>query len=164
MPTRTATPDDLFAIAEIYAHYVGTSVATFELEVPALEEWRRRFDAIIESGLPFLVTERDGAVAGYAYCGPWKTRPAYAATVEDSVYVSPRAVGQGCGTELMRDLLSACEAAGVREVIAVIADTGSPASVELHHRFGFTDAGRLTRVGYKHERYVDTLLLQRSLA
>ncbi len=164
MGTRTATPDDLVAIAEIYAHYVRATVATFELDPPDHAEWRRRFDAISKSGLPFLVTERDGAVAGYAYCAPWKTRVAYAATVEDSVYVSPRAVGQGCGTELMCDLLDACRDAGVREVIAVIADTGDPASVELHHRFGFTDAGRLTRVGYKHDRYVDTLLLQRSLA
>ena len=164
MPTRTATAQDLGDIAEIYAHYVRTSVATFELEPPDQDEWRRRFDAIVRGGLPFLVTERDGAVAGYAYCAPWKTRPAYTATVEDSVYVSPSAVGRGCGTELMRDLLDACDSAGIREVIAVIADTGDSASVELHHRFGFTDAGRLTRVGYKHGLYVDTLLLQRSLA
>ena len=164
MPTRAATAEDLRAVAEIYAHYVLTSVATFELEPPDDVEWRRRFEAIVGAGLPFLVTERDGVVAGYAYCAPWKTRPAYAGTVEDSVYVSPSAVGQGCGTELMRELLDACRAAGLREVIAVIADTGDPASVELHRRFGFTDAGRLVRVGVKHGRRVDTLLLQRSLA
>jgi L-amino acid N-acyltransferase YncA len=164
MPTRVATPDDLDAIAEIYAHYVATSVATFELDPPDAAEWRRRFAAIADAGLPFLAAERDGAIAGYAYCAPWKTRPAYRATVEDSVYVAPSAVGQGCGTELVRDLLDACAAAGIREVIAVIADTGDPASVELHRRFGFVDAGRLTRVGYKHDRFVDTLLLQRSLA
>jgi L-amino acid N-acyltransferase YncA len=158
MPTRSATPDDLTAVGEIYAHYVRTSVATFELEPPDDDEW------IVEDGLPFLVTERDGRVAGYAYCAPWKTRPAYAGTVEDSVYVSPAAVGQGCGTELMRDLLDSCRAAGLREVIAVIADTGDPASIELHRRFGFTDAGRLVRVGVKHGRRVDTLLLQHSLA
>jgi phosphinothricin acetyltransferase len=164
MSTRAATPDDLDAIAEIYAHYVATSVATFELDPPDADEWHRRFDAIIDAGLPFLVTERDGVIAGYAYCAPWKMRPAYRATVEDSVYVAPSAVGQGCGTELVRDLLEACGAAGVREVIAVIADSGDPASVELHRRFGFVDAGRLTRVGYKHDRFVDTVLLQRSLA
>jgi phosphinothricin acetyltransferase len=164
MPTRAATPDDLDAVADISAHYVRTSVATFELDPPDRDEWRMRFDAIVSGGLPFLVTERGGAVAGYAYCAPWKTRPAYAATVEDSVYVSPSVVGQGCGTELMRDLLAGCDSAGIREVIAVIADTGDPASVELHRRFGFTDAGRLTRVGYKHDRFIDTLLLQRSLA
>jgi L-amino acid N-acyltransferase YncA len=164
MSTRVATSDDLDAIAEIYAHYVATSVATFELDPPDAAEWRRRFAVIADAGLPFLVAERDGAIAGYAYCAPWKTRPAYRATVEDSVYVAPSAVGQGCGTELVRDLLDACAAAGIREVIAVIADTGDPASVELHRRFGFVDAGRLTRVGYKHDRFVDTLLLQRSLA
>jgi L-amino acid N-acyltransferase YncA len=135
MSTRVATPDDLDAIA-----------------------------VTADAGLPFLVADRGGAIAGYAYCAPWKTRPAYRATVEDSVYVAPSAVGQGCGTELVRDLLDACGAAGIREVIAVIADTGDPASVELHRRFGFVDAGRLTSVGYKHDRFVDTLLLQRSLA
>lgn len=160
MPTRRATPDDLAAIADIYAHYVDTSVATFELAPPDGNEWRRRFDGIVGAGLPFLVAEREGAIAGYAYCAPWKTRPAYRATVEDSVYVAPWAVGQGCGTELLRDLLAACRAAGIREVIAVIADGEDSASVELHHRFGFVDAGRLTRVGYKHERYIDTVLLQ----
>jgi L-amino acid N-acyltransferase YncA len=164
MSTRAATPDDLDAIAEIYAHYVATSVATFELEPPDADEWRRRFAAIVDAGLPFLVAARDGAIAGYAYCAPWKTRPAYRATVEDSVYVAPSAVGQGCGTELLRDLLDACGAAGIREVVAVIADTGDPASVELHRRFGFVAAGRLTRVGYKHDRFVDTVLLQRTLA
>jgi L-amino acid N-acyltransferase YncA len=164
MSTRAATPADLDAIAEIYSHYVASSVATFELESPDADEWHCRFSAIVGAGLPFLVTERDGAIAGYAYCAPWKTRPAYRATVEDSVYVAPSAVGKGCGTDLMRDLLDACAAAGIREVIAVIADTGDPASVELHRRFGFVDAGRLTRVGYKHDRFIDTILLQRSLA
>jgi L-amino acid N-acyltransferase YncA len=135
---------------------VATPVATFELDPPDATEWRRRFAAITDAGLPFLVAERDGAIAGYAYCAPWKTRPAYRATVEDSVYVAPSSVGQGCGTELLRELLHACG--------AVIADTGDPASVELHRRFSFVDTGRLTSVGYKHDRFVDTLLLQRSLA
>jgi phosphinothricin acetyltransferase len=164
MPTRPATRDDLRVIAAIYRHYVETSVATFELDPPDADEWSRRFASINQAGLPLLVTERGGEVAGYAYCAAWKTRPAYRATVEDSVYVAPTAVGQGCGTELLRDLLDACGAAGIREVIAVIADTGDPASVDLHRRFGFVDAGRLTRVGYKHDRYVDTTLMQRSLA
>ncbi|WP_319445053.1 MULTISPECIES: GNAT family N-acetyltransferase [unclassified Mycobacterium] len=161
---RTASQTDLDAIAALYAHYVDTSVATFELDAPDRAEWARRFDAITEAGLPFLVTERAGSLAGYAYCAPWKTRPAYRSTVEDSVYVAPWAVGQGCGTELMTALLDACRSAGLREVIAVIADTGDPASVELHHRFGFVDAGRLTRVGYKHDRWIDTVLLQCTLA
>ena len=100
MSTRRATPDDLAAIADIYAHYVDTSVATFELAPPDGNEWRRRFDGIVGAGLPFLVAERDGAIVGYAYCAPWKTRPAYRATVEDSVYVAPgrsaRVVARNC--------------------------------------------------------------------
>jgi phosphinothricin acetyltransferase len=164
MPVRPALPSDLAALADIYAHYVTGSVATFELDPPDAQEWLRRLGAITEAGLPFLVTERDGAVAGYAYCAPWKSRPAYRATVEDSVYVAPWAVGRGCGTELMAALLQACREVGVREVIAVIADSGDPASVQLHHRFGFIDAGRLTRVGHKHDRFIDTVLMQRSLA
>jgi L-amino acid N-acyltransferase YncA len=86
---RTASLSDLDAIAEIYAHYVATSVATFELDAPDRAEWARRFDAITDAGLPFLVIERAGALAGYAYCAPWKTRPAYRTTVENSVYVAP---------------------------------------------------------------------------
>jgi phosphinothricin acetyltransferase len=164
MPARPAAPSDLTAIAEIYAHYVTGSVATFELDPPDAEEWLRRFASVTGAGLPFLVTERDGAVAGYAYCGPWRTRPAYRATVEDSVYVAPWALGRGCGAELLAALLEACGHIGVREVIAVIADSGDAASIALHRRFGFVDAGRLTRVGHKHDRFVDTVLLQCSLA
>ena len=151
-------------VAQIYAHYVTTSVATFEIEPPDAEEWRRRFTAVDAAGLPFLVAERDGVVAGYAYCAPWKTRPAYRATVEDSVYVAPWAVGRGCGAELLAAQLEARRTAGLREVIAVDADSGDPASLALHRRFGFAEAGRLARVGFKHDRFVDTVLLQRSLA
>jgi L-amino acid N-acyltransferase YncA len=121
---RTASQTDLDAIASLYAHYVATSVATFELDAPDRAEWARRFEAITDAGLRFLVTERVGALVGYGYCAPWKTRPAYRSTVEDSVYVAPWAVGQGCGTELMTALLEARRGAGLREVIAVIADTG----------------------------------------
>ena len=151
-------------MAQIYAHYVTTSVATFEVDPPDAEEWHRRFTAVDAAGLPFLVAERDGAVAGYAYCAPWKTRPAYRATVEDSVYVAAWAVGRGCGAELLEALLEGCRTAGIREVIAVVADSGNPASLALHRRFGFAEAGRLARVGFKHDRFVDTVLLQRSLA
>lgn len=160
MSVRAATTEDLPAIAEIYAHYVTTSVATFELEAPDAAEWHRRFAAITDAGLPFVVTERDGAVAGYAYCAPWKTRPAYRATVEDSIYIAPWAVGKGHGARLLGALLDAAQTAGVREIIAVIADSGDPASVRLHQRFGFRTAGRLERVGYKHQRWIDTVLLQ----
>jgi L-amino acid N-acyltransferase YncA len=157
---RPATVDDLPAVADIYAHYVATSVATFELEAPDADEWRRRHAAIAEARLPFIVIERDGAVAGYAYCAPWNTRPAYRATAEDSVYVAPAAVRTGCGAELLAALLDMSAAVGVREVVAVIADGGDPGSVALHRTFGFRDVGRLERVGYKHDRWIDTVLMQ----
>lgn len=160
---RTAVPGDLPATHEIYAHYVATSVATFELVAPDADEWARRFDAITEAGLPFVVAELDGRVAGYAYCSPWKTRPAYRQTAEDSIYVAPWAAGHGLGGALLDELLLRSTAAGVREVLAVIADSGDPASLVLHQKRGFTEAGRLRAVGFKHDRWLDTVLLQRSL-
>ena len=105
-----------------------------------------------------------GQVAGYAYCGPWKTRPAYRHTVEDSVYLAPHAVGLGIGGRLLDALLTGCAGADVRQVIAVIVDADCAASLALHRNRGFVDAGRLTAVGFKHGRWLDTLLLQRSLS
>ncbi len=104
-------------------------------------------------------------MAGYGYCAPWKTRPAYRHTAEDSVYLAPSALGLGIGGRLLDTLLSNCASAGVRQVIAVIVDIeGAAASLALHRNRGFLDAGRLTAVGYKHSRWLDTLLLQRSIA
>ncbi|HKV18160.1 MAG TPA: GNAT family N-acetyltransferase [Mycobacterium sp.] len=160
---RPAAASDLDSIAEIYAHHVLTGVATFELEPPDAQEWRRRFDAVADSGLPFLIAEFDGAVVGYAYCAQWKSRPAYRHTVEDSVYVAPDAVGRGVGGRLLDALLAGCADAGVRQVIAVIVDADAGASRAVHRSRGFVDAGRLTAVGFKHGRWLDTLLLQRSL-
>jgi len=160
---RRSVPDDLDAISSIYAHHVQTSVATFELTPPDPPEWQRRLQAITGDGLPFLTATRDGRVAGYAYCSPWKVRPAYRYTVEDSIYVAPDAVGCGVGGRLLDALLSDCAGAGVREVIAVIVDADGAASLALHRNRGFVDAGRLTAVGFKHGRWLDTLLLQRSL-
>lgn len=157
------TPDDLGAITEIYAHHVRTGVATFELTAPDLPEWQRRFAAVASPGLPFLTATLDGEIVGYAYCAPWKSRPAYQHTVEDSVYVAPHAVGRGVGGLLLDGLLAGCASIGIREVIAVIVDADGDASLALHRNRGFVDAGRLTSVGFKHGRWLDTLLLQRSL-
>lgn len=159
---KSAGSENLPAIAEIYGHYVETSIATFELEVPDEAEWSRRFAAITDAGLPFLIAELDGKVAGYAYCAPWKTRPAYRRTVEDSVYVAPWAIGLGLGGLLLDAVIDSCRALGIREIIAVIADTQG-ASPALHHRRGFVEAGCLRNVGFKHGRWLDTLLMQRSL-
>ncbi len=160
---RAATEADLPAVAEIYAHYVTDTVTTFELEAPDLAEWRRRFGAIVGAGLPFLVAEDDDRIAGYAYCAPWKTRPAYRRTVENSIYLAPWALGRGLGGKLLDELLDACRARDLREIIAVIADTGNPSSPALHRSRGFTDAGHLRRVGHKHNRWLDTHLMQLSL-
>ena len=160
---RRTIPDDLAEIGAIYAHHVQTSVATFDLTPPDPPEWRRRLQAIASDGLPFLTATTDGRIAGYAYCSPWKVRPAYRHTVEDSIYVAPDAVGCGVGGRLLDALLTDCAGAGVREVIAVIVDADGAASVALHRNRGFVDAGRLTAVGFKHGRWLDTVLLQRSL-
>jgi phosphinothricin acetyltransferase len=160
---RQTTPDDLEAIGAIYAHHVETSVATFELTPPDPPEWQCRLQAISGDGLPFLTATTHGTIAGYAYCSRWKARPAYRYTVEDSIYVAPDAVGRGVGGLLLDALLTDCAGAGVREVIAVIVDEDGAASLALHRNRGFVDAGRLTAVGFKHGRWLDTLLLQRSL-
>lgn len=161
---ETASESDLPAIAEIYAHYVEHSVATFELVAPDETEWKQRFTSVTGAGLPFLVARVDGEVAGYAYCSPWKSRPAYRQTVENSIYLAPAVVGRGIGGRLLDELLVRCASAGIREVIAVIADPGPEnASPVLHRRRGFTDIGRLSGVGFKHGRWLDTLLMQRTL-
>ena len=161
---RRTIADDLDAIGRIYAHHVQTGVATFELTAPDAAEWLRRLRSATDGGLPFLTATLGGRVAGYAYCAPWKTRPAYRHTVEDSIYVAPDAVGCGVGGRLLDALLADCTRAGVREVIAVIVDADGAASLALHRNRGFVDAGRLTAVGFKHGRWLDTMLLQRSLS
>ena len=163
MAIRPTSPGDLDAVGEIYAHHVRTGVATFELTPPDRSEWLQRLRAVTAHGLPFLTATLDGEVAGYAYCAPWKTRPAYRHTVEDSVYVAPQAAGRGVGGRLLDALLEECAQSGIREVIAVIVDADGAASLALHRNRGFVDAGRLTAVGFKHGRWLDTLLLQRSL-
>ena len=159
---RPASAGDAEAIAGIFAHYVETSVATFEEIPPGPEHWRGRLAELAGHGLPVLVAETDGTVAGFAYASPWRPKPAYRHTVEDTVYLAPASRGQGLGRLLLEALLEACGAAGVRQVIAVIADTGDPASERLHRACGFTDAGLLREVGRKHGRWIDTLLLQRT--
>ena len=160
---RAAVPADLEQVAAIYAHYVTTSVATFEEVPPTAADWRRRLDDLAGRNLPFLVAAAGAVVGGYAYAAPWRPKPAYRHTVEDTVYLSPGHTGRGIGSALLGGLLDRCAAAGARQVIAVIADTGSDASAALHRRFGFTQAGLLSGVGRKHGRWIDTLLMQKEL-
>lgn len=159
-----ATVEDLTAIGRIYAHHVTTGVATFETSPPDDDQWRARYDDVRGRGLPFLTASIDGRVAGYAYCVPWKARPAYRHTVESSIYLAADATGRGVGGALLDALLAQCAERGVREVIAVVVDADADASLGLHRSRGFVMAGRLTRVGFKHGRWLDTMLLQRTLA
>ncbi|WKG05128.1 GNAT family N-acetyltransferase [Mycolicibacterium sp. HK-90] len=161
---RVTSSDDLDAISAIYAHHVETGVATFELTPPDRAEWDRRLATACERELPFLTAVLDGQIVGYAYCAPWKPRPAYRHTVENSIYLAPQSAGFGIGTLLLQGLLNGCTAAGIREVIAVVVDTDdAAASLALHRKHGFIEAGRLRAVGYKHGRWLDTVLLQCSL-
>jgi phosphinothricin acetyltransferase len=171
---RAAVPADAEPVAAIFAHYVATSVATFEEVAPTAADWRRRLGELAARNLPFLVAEGGvvatggvggggGFVCGFAYASPWRPKSAYRHTVEDTVYLSPDCTGCGIGSALLGTLLAGCAAAGARQVIAVIADTGSDASAALHRRFGFTQAGLLAGVGRKHGRWIDTLLMQKEL-
>jgi len=161
---RAAVPADLPDVAAIYAYYVTTSVTTFEEVPPTPADWRLRLDDLVGRKLPFLVAEAaDRSVGGYAYASPWRPKPAYRYTVEDTVYVSPAHTGRGLGRALLGALLAACADAGARQVIAVIVDAGSDASLALHRRLGFAQAGRLSSVGRKHGRWLDTVLMQREL-
>jgi phosphinothricin acetyltransferase len=160
---RPAAPGDLGAVAAIFSHYVTSSVITFEVTPPAAEYWRRTRDDLAARGLPFMVCECGGEVAGYAYAAPWRTKPAYQHTVESTIYLAPDHTGRGLGRQLLRALQRHCALAGVEQMIAVIADSGHPASTALHRACGFTDAGRLRNVGRKHGRLLDTLLMQHDL-
>ncbi|MGH3885583.1 MAG: GNAT family N-acetyltransferase [Pseudonocardiaceae bacterium] len=166
MPTeiRPATSADAVTIASIYAHYVTETVVTFDQTPPNVDQWRDHLGQLARDGWPVLVVASDEQVYGYAYVAPWRPRPAYRYTVENSIYVDSTHLGQGHGRRLLNKLLPAAAAAGARQVIAVIADTGAAAaSLALHRTAGFTPAGRLRRVGYKHHRWLDTVLLQRDL-
>lgn len=157
---RPVVDGDLEMVAGIFAHYVTSSVVTFEETPPDVGAWRDKLKQLADLGLPFLVVEADTAVAGYAYAAPWRPKPAYRHTAEDTVYLDPRWHGKGLGTALLTDLLVRCAYADVRQVLAVVADTGDPASAALHTRCGFTEVGRLGGVGHKFGRWIDTTLLQ----
>jgi L-amino acid N-acyltransferase YncA len=161
---RPSTDADIPAIAAIYAHAVLHGTASFELDPPDEAEMRRRRAAILEGGYPYIVAERDGEVLGYAYAGAYRTRPAYRSTVEDSIYVSPSAQGQGIGRMLLEALIGECKVRDFRLMVAVIGDEDSRGSIALHKSLGFELVGVLKGVGYKHGRWLSTVLMQRALA
>ena len=160
---RAATPDDLPTITAIYAEAVLHGSASFELTPPTEAEMGQRMEAIVAGGFPYLVATLDGAILGYAYAGPYRTRPAYRFTVEDSIYLDPSARGRGVGKRLLAALIAACEARGDRQMIAVIGDSANQGSIRLHRSAGFEPAGLLKSVGWKHGRWIDSVLMQRAL-
>ncbi|TDE35127.1 N-acetyltransferase family protein [Nonomuraea mesophila] len=160
---RALSDADLPAVAGIYAHYVTDSVATFDETPPSSDDWRAKAAGITGAGLPFLVADVDGQVAGYAYLAPYRPKPAYRHTVEDTIYLAPGMTGRGLGRLLLGELLDAARRTHVRRVVAVIADSGDPSSARLHEAYGFAEAGRLRGVGFKHGRWIDTVLFQLDL-
>ncbi len=160
---RDARPEDLPRIQQIYAQHVLTGLASFEETPPDLAEMTRRFEATRAGDLPFLVAETDGRIAGYSYAGPYRTRPAYRFSLENSIYVDAEAVGRGVGSALIRELIARCTALGYRQLIAIVGDSANLASIRLHEKHGFTRAGQLKSIGFKFGRWVDSVILQREI-
>lgn len=161
---RVATEADQGSMAAIYAHYVLNSPATFELEPPDAGEMERRRRVLADKGLPWLVAvSADGTVTGYAYAGPYRSRPAYDWTLEDSIYIHPGHLGRGLGRALLEPLIVRCTELGYRQMVAVIGDSANAGSIALHRACGFTPVGVLADVGWKFDRWIDSVLMQRPL-
>lgn len=159
---RAASSGDAERIAAIYAHHVRHGTATFDTVPLSVAAMADKIDGLVARGCPFLVAEVESSVVGYAYAAPFRDRPAYAGSCEDSIYLDPEWVGRGIGKALLLALIEACEAAGFRQMIG-IAGGGEPASVALHAACGFTHAGRMVAVGRKFGRWLDTVYMQRAL-
>src|SRR5262249_38130558 len=146
-----------------YAHAVRFGTASFEIEPPDEAEMTRRQRALIDNGYPYLVAESGGTVLGYAYAGPYRARPAYRFSVENSIYVAPEAHRGGVGRLLLDRLIAEAETRGYRQMIAVIGDSAQAASIGLHRAAGFRMIGNIEAVGFKHGRWLDSVLMQRAL-
>lgn len=163
MIVRDATEADAPALAAIYADAVLHGFGTFEEDPPSAADMDSRRRAVQEKGLPYLVAELDGQVLGFAYAGPFRPRAAYRYTLEDSVYVSPDAKGQGVGRAVLSAVIAACEALGIRQLMAVIGDSANAGSIGLHRSLGFEQTGVGRSVGFKHGRWVDIVHMQKPL-
>jgi phosphinothricin acetyltransferase len=160
---RAATDADAEALAAIYGHHVLTGFGTFEEVPPSPAEMDARRKAIADRGLPYLVAEADGRVLGFAYAGPFRPRAAYRYTAEDSVYIAPDAIGKGVGRAVLSAVIDRCQAMGLRQLVAVIGDSGNAASIGLHTALGFERTGVGHSVGFKHGRWVDIVQMQKPL-
>ncbi len=161
---RAATEDDIPSITAIYAHAVAHGTASFETEPPDCDEMARRYAAVLAGGFPYLAAELDSEFAGYAYAAPFRTRPAYDWTVEDSVYVAPEMHRRGVGRALLERLIADATNAGFRQMLAVIGDSlNQSASIGVHRAVGFRLVGTFDAVGFKFGRWLDVVLMQRAL-
>jgi L-amino acid N-acyltransferase YncA len=160
---RPATQADLAAITPIYEHAVRFGTATFELIPPDVEEMTQRYQWLISGGFPYLVASRAAEVIGYAYAGPYRPRPAYRFTVENSVYLAPSVQQRGIGTLLLRRLIAESQARGYRQMIAVIGDSANAGSIGVHRKTGFQMIGTHPNVGFKFGRWLDTVMMQLAL-
>ena len=161
---RAAEAKDCFAICEIYNFYIQNSVVTFDEQTMGLTQWEEKLAYLDKQKLPFIVAESDsGEILGFAYVAPWRQKSAYRTTVEDSIYLRAAATGKRIGTKLLEELLALSKKAGIKEVVAVISDSGAESSVRLHERFGFKKQGHLAKVGFKFDRWLGTILMQKSL-
>jgi len=161
---RAATAEDAKQITEIYNYYVINSVVTFDIEKTTEKTWLEKLEYLKGLGLPFIVAQSaSGNILGFAYVAPWRAKAAYKRTVEDTIYLRPAAIGKRLGTRLLSELIVLSKAAGVREIVAVISDKGADPSIALHEAFGFKRQGHLAKVGFKFNRWLGTVLLQKSL-
>lgn len=164
MPTiRPSREDDVPAIAAIYAHHVLHSTATFEIEPPSPADMSARRAEVLGRNLPWLVLEEAGQVLGYAYCNWFKPRPAYRFSAENSIYLAPGTQGRGLGRLLLAELAAQAQAIGVRKLIAVIGDSGNAASIGVHRSLGFEPVGTIRSCGWKFDRWLDIVLMEKPL-
>lgn len=160
---RPIQPTDIFQITDIYAHHVLHGTGTFELIAPSQAEMTQRRDDVLSKGLPYIVAVNGGQVLGFAYCNWFKPRPAYRFSAEDSIYLAPEAIGGGLGRALLSELCTQAERADVRKLIAVIGDSDNHGSVAVHRSVGFSHVGTLKSCGWKFERWLDVVLMEKSL-
>ncbi|MFO1013603.1 MAG: N-acetyltransferase family protein [Caulobacteraceae bacterium] len=163
MIIRPAMAADAAAVAAIYGHHVLHGTGTFEEVPPSPEEMETRRAAVVAQGLPYLAAEEEGAVVGFAYASPFRTRAAYRYLIEDSVYIHPDWMGRGVGKALLPPVIAACTAMGYRQMVAVIGDSQNAGSIGLHRSLGFADAGVGKSFGYKAGRWVDVVFMQLAL-
>ncbi len=161
---RDATEADIPYLLDIYNHYVANSTVTFDEDPQTLKEMRAKFTTVSKLGFPWIVAESPrGEILGYATVTPWKAKAAYRFTVENSIYLGPASTGKGLGSALMAELLTRSKEAGIKEIVAVIADRGADASIRLHEAYGFKKIGHMGKVGFKFGRWLGTVRMQKSL-